>query len=137
MFFNAAESQPLSSPESARHQCGDALRKGPETRRSGSSGGRAGPRVQDQRCGELPPRHLAPRPGEPSLAVFSPLFFIVCVRVALQDVLGKNLLYKWKLTFVEHLWFRFLVCEYTLSLTHSFFWIHTWAQVMTVATVTV
>ncbi|KAJ8791151.1 hypothetical protein J1605_020821 [Eschrichtius robustus] len=57
-----AESRPLSSPESARHQCGDALRKGPETRRSGSSGGRAGPRTLDQRCGELPPRHLAPRP---------------------------------------------------------------------------
>ncbi|KAM9104492.1 centrosomal protein of 72 kDa isoform 1-T1 [Megaptera novaeangliae] len=57
-----AESRPLSSPESARHQCRDALRKGPETRRSGSSGGRAGPRVQDQRCGELPPRHLAPCP---------------------------------------------------------------------------
>eukprot|EP00069_Balaena_mysticetus_P006485 bmy_05104T0 len=57
-----AESRPLSSPESAQHQCGDALRRGPETRRSGSSGGRAGPRVQDQRCGELPPRHLAPRP---------------------------------------------------------------------------
>ncbi|XP_057395706.1 LOW QUALITY PROTEIN: centrosomal protein of 72 kDa [Balaenoptera acutorostrata] len=61
-FQSSQESQPLSSPESARHQCGDALRKGPETRRSGSSGGRAGPRVQDQRCGELPPRHLAPRP---------------------------------------------------------------------------
>ncbi|XP_036703644.1 centrosomal protein of 72 kDa isoform X1 [Balaenoptera musculus] len=57
-----AESRPLSSPESARHQCGDALRKGPETRRSGSSGDRAGPRVQDQRCGELPLRHLAPCP---------------------------------------------------------------------------
>ncbi|XP_061043594.1 LOW QUALITY PROTEIN: centrosomal protein of 72 kDa [Eubalaena glacialis] len=60
-FQSSQESRPLSSPESAQHQCGDALRKGPETRRSGSSGGRAGPRVQDQRCGELPPRHLAPR----------------------------------------------------------------------------
>uniref|UniRef100_A0A8C0D7Z0 Centrosomal protein of 72 kDa n=1 Tax=Balaenoptera musculus TaxID=9771 RepID=A0A8C0D7Z0_BALMU len=59
-FQSSQESRPLSSPESARHQCGDALRKGPETRRSGSSGDRAGPRVQDQRCGELPLRHLAP-----------------------------------------------------------------------------
>ncbi|KAB0389958.1 hypothetical protein E2I00_009286 [Balaenoptera physalus] len=85
-----AESQPLSSPESAWHQCGDALRKGPEMRRSGSSGGRVGPRTQDQRCGELPPRHLAPCPGEPSLAVFSPLFFKDHLRQHLDRTLEES-----------------------------------------------
>ncbi|XP_043743694.1 centrosomal protein of 72 kDa isoform X7 [Cervus elaphus] len=55
-----AESRHRLSPQSAQHQCGDALWKGPERRRSSPRAGCVEPRLQDQRCGELPPRHFAP-----------------------------------------------------------------------------
>ncbi|XP_060985378.1 centrosomal protein of 72 kDa isoform X5 [Dama dama] len=55
-----AESRHRLSPQSAQHQFGDALWKGPERRRSSSRAGCVEPRLQDQRCGEPPPQHFAP-----------------------------------------------------------------------------
>ncbi|KAB0369784.1 hypothetical protein FD755_018777, partial [Muntiacus reevesi] len=55
-----AKSRHRLSPQSAQHQCGDALWKGPERRRSSSRAGCVEPRLQDQRCGELPPQHFTP-----------------------------------------------------------------------------
>ncbi|XP_070332520.1 centrosomal protein of 72 kDa isoform X1 [Odocoileus virginianus] len=55
-----AESRHRLSPQSVQHQCGDSLWKGPERRRSSSRAGCVEPRLQDQRCGELPPQHFAP-----------------------------------------------------------------------------
>ncbi|XP_052515252.1 centrosomal protein of 72 kDa [Budorcas taxicolor] len=66
-----AESRHRLSSQAAQHQCGDSLWKGPERRRSGSRAGCVEPRLQDQRCGELPPQlftpaaALVPEPREP------------------------------------------------------------------------
>ncbi|ELR57146.1 Centrosomal protein of 72 kDa, partial [Bos mutus] len=55
-----AESRHRLSPQSVQHQCGDSLWKGPERRRSSSRAGCVEPRLQDQRCGELPPQRFTP-----------------------------------------------------------------------------
>ncbi|XP_060985377.1 centrosomal protein of 72 kDa isoform X4 [Dama dama] len=57
---SSQESRHRLSPQSAQHQFGDALWKGPERRRSSSRAGCVEPRLQDQRCGEPPPQHFAP-----------------------------------------------------------------------------
>ncbi|XP_070332522.1 centrosomal protein of 72 kDa isoform X3 [Odocoileus virginianus] len=57
---SSQESRHRLSPQSVQHQCGDSLWKGPERRRSSSRAGCVEPRLQDQRCGELPPQHFAP-----------------------------------------------------------------------------
>ncbi|CAI9156688.1 unnamed protein product [Rangifer tarandus platyrhynchus] len=57
---SSQESRHRLSPQSVQHQCGDYLWKGPERRRSSSRAGCVEPRLQDQRCGELPPQHFAP-----------------------------------------------------------------------------
>ncbi|XP_069412433.1 centrosomal protein of 72 kDa isoform X3 [Ovis canadensis] len=55
-----AESRHRLSSQAAQHQCGDSLWKGPERRRSSSRAGCVEPRLQDQRCGELPPQLFTP-----------------------------------------------------------------------------
>ncbi|KAI4574360.1 hypothetical protein MJG53_020924, partial [Ovis ammon polii x Ovis aries] len=61
-----AESRHRLSSQAAQHQCGDSLWKGPERRRSSSRAGCVEPRLQDQRCGELPPQLFTP--GDPRCA---------------------------------------------------------------------
>ncbi|XP_017921218.1 PREDICTED: centrosomal protein of 72 kDa isoform X3 [Capra hircus] len=71
LHSSQAESRHRLSSQAAQHQCGDSLWKGPERRRSSSRAGCMEPRLQDQRCGELPPQlftpaaALAPEPREP------------------------------------------------------------------------
>ncbi|XP_040118156.1 centrosomal protein of 72 kDa isoform X2 [Oryx dammah] len=57
---SSKESQHRLSSQSAQHQCGDSRWKGPERRRSSSRAGCVEPRLQDQRCGELPPQLFTP-----------------------------------------------------------------------------
>lgn len=75
--FNTAESRHRLSSQAAQHQCGDSLWKGPERRRSSSRAGCMEPRLQDQRCGELPPQLFTP--GDPRCAVL--VFSRLCVCV--------------------------------------------------------
>ncbi|XP_069412442.1 centrosomal protein of 72 kDa isoform X11 [Ovis canadensis] len=57
---SSQESRHRLSSQAAQHQCGDSLWKGPERRRSSSRAGCVEPRLQDQRCGELPPQLFTP-----------------------------------------------------------------------------
>ncbi|KAJ1070324.1 hypothetical protein K5549_006872 [Capra hircus] len=60
LHSSQAESRHRLSSQAAQHQCGDSLWKGPERRRSSSRAGCMEPRLQDQRCGELPPQLFTP-----------------------------------------------------------------------------
>ena len=75
--LNTAESRHRLSPQSVQHQCGDSLWKGPERRRNSSRAGCVEPRLQDQRCGELPPQRFTP--GEPPGVLCSSSLDCVCV----------------------------------------------------------
>lgn len=75
--LNTEESRHRLSPQSVQHQCGDSLWKGPERRRNSSRAGCVEPRLQDQRCGELPPQRFTP--GEPPDVLCSSSLDCVCV----------------------------------------------------------